>query len=204
MTGKTFVASKLCISEKFTFERPFDNVILVNGGKTEQDSYTKLMSHYTEQRMAILDSFTPENLTSSEFYGEKRPNLTILDDLMDQLGRHDVLLELVTKTVSRLNLHLIFITQLISNRKLHNIKPALRNCTCTVIPLHLRNRAIFLEILGDIFGSNKLFGVIFDDARREGLSFILINLGFHCSEKLRICSYNKRGLPSVAYPIFGE
>ena len=203
-TGKTCSTTQLLLNEKLTFRLPFENVILLNGGESEQIFYDKLKSHYTDAKMSILQKFEPEKLVDPNFYGNQRPCCVICDDLLDLLGRNDILLELVTKRVSRINFHLFFISQLISSRYLRNLKPTLRNSTCVLVPLSVRNRAVFIEAATEIFGSNKLYGKAFDTSRREDkLSFLLINMNPPCLEVLRIMGYCLRGLPSVSYPIFG-
>jgi hypothetical protein len=127
-----------------------------------------------------------EGLPSKDEIFLDKPNIIIIDDLMTQLGNNPALADLFTKGSHHNDISVIFITQNLfhKGREMRNIS---LNSHYYIIMKSPRDKAQINTFARELFpGKTKFFLEAYEDATKEGYSYIKVDLTQTTPDNLRV------------------
>ena len=175
-SGKTYLVRNLLSNHD----------ILIQSSKSSMKviwAYGQWQSLYTE-KVANCGIEYLEGLPSQNEISERRPDLIVIDDLMNELANDVKLGNLFTKGSHHMNINVIFITQNLfqQGKQMRNIS---LSCHYLIIMKNLRDRSQ-IDILGRQMKKFKQLEEAFNDATKGPYGYLLIDLRQDTKENFMI------------------
>lgn len=170
-SGKTVLVKSLISNHKFTFSniRNIPKVIWCHGQMQEGYEDDTLIEYHE----GLIDD--PSGY-----------DLIIVDDLMNELGADNRLLNLFTKGSHHNNISVIFIVQNIFHQSKH-MRGISLNCQYLIIMKNPRDKSQIHCLARQIYPTNsKKFIKAYEDATKEPFSYLKVDLTPQTPEHLRI------------------
>lgn len=170
-SGKTVLVESLIKNHKFTFYKfkPQPKVLWCHGQM--QDRYnTPSMIQYHEGLIEDPSGY----------------DLIVIDDLMNELGGDNKLLNLFTKGSHHMNISVIFIVQNIFHQA-KNMRGISLNCQYLIIMKNPRDKSQFHFLARQIYPTkSKKLICAYEDATKDPFSYLKIDLTPTTPENLRV------------------
>ena len=176
-SGKTSLVRRILSENK--------NLILINDPLKVLWCYGCYQELYNKPINNVEISYV-EGLTNETEIKEYKPNIIIIDDLMNELGNNKKLANLFTKNSHHFNMSVFFIVQNVFHQgsQMRNIS---LNCHYLILLKNPRDRSQILTLARQLYPSKpKYLLECYDDATSNQFGYILIDLSPTTPDKLRL------------------
>lgn len=128
-----------------------------------------------------------EGLVDEDFIKDTRPDIIVVDDLMNEIGQSSLVTDLFTKFSHHLNLTVIFITQNLYAKGQVTVK---RNAHYIFLTRNPSDKTQITTMASQLFPRRKQalehFFESFDDATREKYGYLLVDVSPHGDENYKL------------------
>lgn len=147
--------------------------------------YGQLQSSYLDNVGNGVDIQYHEGLIDEEAIDAKRPDIVVVDDLMNELGGDDALVNLFTKGSHHLNLTVIFIVQNVFHKGPH-MRTISLNSHYMILLKNPRDKSQIINLARQLYPTKTRFlQEAFNDATSKPFGYLVLDLKSDTPEAVR-------------------
>ena len=180
-SGKTTFVQQLICSKENIFDRPIRQIVYFYGSYQPVFDVIKICSEYPIKFISGLKSLQNTSFTNPKFH-----DLIVIDDLMEEVTKSDLFLQLCTKFSHHWNCSLLFLTQN-AFFQCKKMRTCSLQATGFILFNTLRGRDQINYLSRQLFPSKPGFLLqAFNDATMQQYGYLFINFHPACDEMLRV------------------